>query len=64
MVGAPVSPMSNESSIGGIKKGEISLSSNTSEDQNMPIPGMLTVIHETSEEQKSRLDHSYSKQEA
>lgn len=56
--------MSNESSIGGIKKGEISLSSNTSEDQNMPIPGMLTVIHETSEEQKSRLDHSYSKQEA
>jgi hypothetical protein len=58
MVGAPVSPMSNES-IGGIKCGATSLSSNTSEEKSMPLPGTLHVIHEMSEEQRSRLDHTF-----
>jgi len=60
MVGAPVSPTSNES-IGGIKCGAISLSSNTSEEKSMPLPGVLQVIHETSEEQQSRLDSNFAR---
>jgi len=44
--------MSNDS-MGGIKCGATSLSSNTSDEK--AIPGMLQVIHEISDEHKSRI---------
>ena len=46
----PVSPMSNES-IGGIKFGATSLSSNTSDDQKpLPLPGLAVIKERPSEE--------------
>lgn len=45
-------------SMGGIKCGATSLSSNTSDEKAMPLPGLLRSIPEMSEENKSRLNDS------